>query len=120
MNSMSEQILPTMFCGLTAKEIYSMKEQLANTQLENQKLRDGYNRSRSGVSIKYATELANKLLQDTPPNTDALKQYVDAEIARRIGEPVAWMLVTGHGTSLQLNKPDCELDYWKPLYTLKD
>ena len=32
-------------------------------------------------------------------------------------EPVAWMLVTGHGTKILEKKPYCEVDYWKPLYT---
>ena len=31
-------------------------------------------------------------------------------------EPVAWMLVTGHGTKILEKKPYCEVDYWKPLY----
>ena len=32
-------------------------------------------------------------------------------------EPVAWMLVTGHGTKILEKKPYCEVDYWIPLYT---
>ena len=32
-------------------------------------------------------------------------------------EPVAWMLVTGHGTKILEKKPYCQVDYWKPLYT---
>jgi len=32
-------------------------------------------------------------------------------------KPVAWMLVTGHGTKIVEKKPYCEVDYWKPLYT---
>ena len=32
------------------------------------------------------------------------------------GEPVAWMLKTGHGTKVVEVKPPCEVDYWKPLY----
>ena len=31
-------------------------------------------------------------------------------------EPVAWMLVTGHGTKIVEKKPYCAVDYWKPLY----
>jgi hypothetical protein len=31
--------------------------------------------------------------------------------------PVAWMLKTGHGTAIEINKPECEIDLWKPLYT---
>jgi len=32
-------------------------------------------------------------------------------------EPVAWMLVTGHGTKILEKKPYCAVDYWIPLYT---
>jgi len=31
-------------------------------------------------------------------------------------EPVAWMLVTGHGTKILEKKPYCAVDYWIPLY----
>ena len=40
------------------------------------------------------------------------KTLTDVEI-----EPVAWMLVTGHGTKILEKKPYCQVDYWKPLYT---
>ena len=30
--------------------------------------------------------------------------------------PVAYILRTGHGTKIVETKPDCEIDYWKPLY----
>lgn len=36
------------------------------------------------------------------------------------GEPVAWMLKTGHGTAFVTVKPECEIDFWVPLFALKD
>ena len=31
-------------------------------------------------------------------------------------KPVAWMLVTGHGTKIVDKKPFCEVDLWQGLY----
>ena len=43
-----------------------------------------------------------------------------AELEAARGEPVAWMLKTGHGTALATTKPKCEVDLWVPLFALKD
>lgn len=45
-----------------------------------------------------------------------------ADITERLreaaqGEPVAWVLKTGHGTVFAAVKPECEVDLWVPLYT---
>jgi hypothetical protein len=64
----------------------------------------------SGHSAPYVAKQA----LSTPPNKDALKQYVDAEIARRIGEPVAWY---DEKFGVMDEK---HFDQMKPLYQLKD
>lgn len=43
-----------------------------------------------------------------------------AELEAARGEPVAWMLKTGHGTAFATTKPECEVDLWVPLFALKD
>ena len=40
-----------------------------------------------------------------------------AELEAARGEPVAWVLKTGHGTAFATVKPECEVDLWVPLYT---
>jgi len=40
-----------------------------------------------------------------------------AELEAARGEPVAWVLKTGHGTAFATVKPECEIDLWAPLYT---
>lgn len=53
-------------------------------------------------------------------NFAKLEQLLCKKFIAELGEPVAWMLKTGHGTALEEVKPYCEIDYWKPLYALKD
>jgi len=34
-------------------------------------------------------------------------------------KPDAYILKTGHGTKIVEEKPECEIDYWKPLYRME-
>jgi hypothetical protein len=45
----------------------------------------------------------------------ALLSFIDAHPDTQ-GEAVAWLLRTGHGDRVALTKPDCAVDYWRPLY----
>jgi len=121
-------------------ENQDLQQQLATTQLENQKLRDALecldkmgvicNRETNQSQKDLATYKARMILLSTSPNTDALKQYVDAEIARRIGVPVAWMLTGNVGCKIYKDYEEANkwaaLDGIKgkvditTLYTLKD
>jgi hypothetical protein len=144
---------PNNFNAKLYEYVLNLQQQLANIQLANQWLKDNprtdlvemyetkinsleYNnsvlREACGMAIPCLTTGKAELLArevclqalSTPPNTDALKQYVDAEIARRIGEPVAYIhhmylhsAVATLGGEVAFFKPN---DSCVPLYTLKD
>jgi len=49
-------------------------------------------------------------------STIATLREVLAHPEKLMGEPVGWRLKTGHGTRLVEVKPECEVDFWVPVY----
>jgi hypothetical protein len=91
---------------------------------DNERLREALQRLDGWLKVRHLGGLMpdEKLILSTPPNTDALKKYVDAEIARRIGEPVAYLACfNGKHTYLIESLEEMEKgDSASPLYQLKD
>ena len=114
------------------------QEQLAASQLDNLRLRSAIDvamdnlRSHGDncfVSDNYEGDpgnrcncgldsLANYLKEalSTPTDTGPLEKYV----ADRLGDPVAWQGMTGHGLVISVNPPAIQPDKWTPLFALKE
>lgn len=65
--------------------------------------------------------IVSRMRESTPPNTAELEAYVESEIEKRLGEPVAWM---NSANGVVINKKKKQLaDYSlfdDPLYSVKD
>ena len=116
-----EDLVPELEIARNERQIWS--EKYYASQLDNLRLRECllkaistcFDRASYERHMSDPSYFTNQALS-TPTPAEALEKY----LADRLGEPVAWRGMTGHGVVISVNPPSIQPDKWTPLYYLKE